>query len=308
MRGENVTEERIKMPKLEESIYHTLAIVQQELPDIGRDGTNDAYGSKYITLSGLLRAVRPTLIKHDLILVTRLKPATVGLNVSVTLRSLATGQEIESSLDSSPGLANDQKIGTSITYLTRYLTASLLGITIDEDDDGNLSAGVKAKTRFIEAPPAPKPAVDFVKPVDLKPVPAFVEKAVELFEPASVKVVKKGVKTLPAPIIQMSTDDLCGFIQQFETMPDISAAAKLWLTHAELKHDKIRRKTIYEVFKSTYKSLVASGKIDRGTPIAAAVKTFENKMKAEGEDIAASEELKGTFDENLFNKNVQVGV
>lgn len=297
------------MPKLEESIYHTLAVVQQELPDIGRDGTNDAYGSKYITLSGLLRAVRPTLIKHDLILVTRLKPATVGLNVSVTLRSLATGQEIESSLDSSPGLANDQKIGTSITYLTRYLTASLLGITIDEDDDGNLSAGVKAKTKFIEAPPVPSPRTDPNFKRESDPIlQGFVDKAVELFKPTSTKVVKKGVKTLPSPIIQMSTDDICSFVKQFESLPDLSAAAKLWLTHPELKHDKDRRKAIYEAFKSTYKTLVASGKIDRGTPIIPAVKTFENKMKAEGEDIAASEELKGTFDENLFNKNVQVGV
>lgn len=104
----------------------------------------------YADLASISSHVLPLLSKHGLAFTC----TPISLADSVTLRGVLThsgGGAIEGSL---PIFGRTpQEIGSSITYMRRYLLGCLTGVVTDEDDDGQKSQGAQRTKR--EASPDP---------------------------------------------------------------------------------------------------------------------------------------------------------
>lgn len=119
------------------SINSSLVKFHAALKPIRKDAQNPFFKSDYLTLSGILDAVRQPLAANGLAIVQsmRVQEATTIL---VTKLIHESGEEISSEMPITI-LTDAQKLGSLITYYKRYQLQALLGIsTADEDDDANL--------------------------------------------------------------------------------------------------------------------------------------------------------------------------
>lgn len=119
------------------NINASLVKFHASLKPIRKDAQNPFFKSDYLTLSGILDAVRQPLAANGLALIQsmRVQDATTIL---VTRLLHESGEEVSSEMIM-PVLSDPQKLGSLITYYKRYQLQALLGIsTADEDDDGNL--------------------------------------------------------------------------------------------------------------------------------------------------------------------------
>ena len=118
-------------------VYDALAKVQEDVPDLVKDGTNPHFGSKFISLPTLLDQVLPVFRKHDLMLLQ--PPTNIGGTPALTtlIVSTKTGATLSFTTPLIMAKADAQGHGGAITYMRRYALMSLLGLVADEDDDGN---------------------------------------------------------------------------------------------------------------------------------------------------------------------------
>jgi hypothetical protein len=106
------------------------------LGPIKKDAENPFFKSDYLTLSGILDAVRRPLAANGLAVVQSMRVQD-ACTVLVTRLLHECGEELTSEMVM-PVLIDPQKLGSLITYYKRYQLQALLGIsTADEDDDGN---------------------------------------------------------------------------------------------------------------------------------------------------------------------------
>jgi len=129
------------------NLSQALVKFHANLKPIRKDAQNPFFKSDYLTLSGILDAVRQPLAANGLAIVQsmRVQDATTIL---ITKLIHESGEEVFSEMIM-PVLSDPQKLGSLITYYKRYQLQALLGIsTADEDDDGNL----------VSAPQVNKPA------------------------------------------------------------------------------------------------------------------------------------------------------
>ena len=122
-----------------EELAKALNETQKELKDVFK-GTK-GYGYNYATLDTVYDEIRPKMTAHGLSL-THEKSFDRDKNV-IELRSLllhTSGQWIEyyGSLPfvSMKQMNDYQASGSGFTYLERYQTSAIFGITSDEDNDG----------------------------------------------------------------------------------------------------------------------------------------------------------------------------
>lgn len=104
-----------------------------------KDGKNDHLKNKYLTLDNILNTVRPILTKHGLVIVQ----ALAG-DYLITSIYHVSGQYIQSEMPFHPMSGNKgtnalQELGGGITYAKRYAISAMLGISVDQDDDGQSS-------------------------------------------------------------------------------------------------------------------------------------------------------------------------
>jgi hypothetical protein len=121
-----------------QDIAHALVAFQGEMKTVGKDKVNPHFKSRYADIASITETVMPLLSKHGLAFACLPQSADNGYEiVGVLLHE--SGERLEAAL---PLFGNDaQKIGSSITYMRRYLLCSLTGIvTGDEDDDGNFAS------------------------------------------------------------------------------------------------------------------------------------------------------------------------
>lgn len=114
----------------------------------GKDGKNPHFKSSYMTLDNLTASVMDAMDGNGLMVMQQ--PFSLsdegGLCVGVETIILHTsGQTLSSGRDFFCRVAGGdaQKVGAAITYLRRYGLGALLGVVVEEDDDGN-SASSKA--------------------------------------------------------------------------------------------------------------------------------------------------------------------
>lgn len=135
--------------------FEDLAKAQAEFLPVRKNCINRAYHSRYADLGAILVAVRPALTKHGIFLsweITQSSNSSVAASVVLRHRS---GLSMKSNAIVMPfdvkGIAA-QAVGSAMTYAKRYAISSFLGIATDDDDDGNATGEVTAKSEA----PAPR--------------------------------------------------------------------------------------------------------------------------------------------------------
>lgn len=126
-------------PAPAENIYAALAAAQAEFKPIAKNCVNPAFGSKYADLQSILDGTRPALNRHGLFLFQRVTSSKDGVSVE-TVVSHASGETLSSGVLFIPvvGAKNpSQAFGSAETYARRYSLSAFLGVSADEDDDGN---------------------------------------------------------------------------------------------------------------------------------------------------------------------------
>mgnify|MGYP001600513282 FL=1 len=196
-----------------------LSKAQADIKSATKDRSNDFYGSKYATLDAVMEACRTPLASNGLAVVQG--ATATGETVTVTTMLIHTsGQWIKESLSLVPRDASPQAAGSALTYARRYGLGALVGVTAEDDDDGNAAQPPKApqaakatRGRDFAKPPVPtlpageigqpRPATD---PED----PALVREAATLFkkpaEEAERALLVKDLKRLSVALKLNDTD------------------------------------------------------------------------------------------------------
>jgi len=115
------------------------AKAQLELKPAVKDATNPAFRSKYADLAAIVEASR-VYAKHGVAVFQ--DPTTDESGVAVRTRLVhSSGQWIEFGPLTVPMAKRDAHgTGSATTYAKRYALSAALGISADEDDDGNAAS------------------------------------------------------------------------------------------------------------------------------------------------------------------------
>jgi hypothetical protein len=140
------------------TLYTALLAAQRAMGPVKKDASNPAFRSKYASLQSILDTIEQPLWDNGLVLVQRFEPSVDRDPVLITeIIHAASGERITSALDVvGKDRTDPQKVGSAITYARRYSLLALLGLTPEEDDDGNAAAkpAPRAQERPAPAPPA----------------------------------------------------------------------------------------------------------------------------------------------------------
>lgn len=124
-------------PPKHKTLAEAFAAAQADFPKVEPDATNPHFRSKFVTLGHLLAKVRPILNRHGLAVIQL--PAR-GEDGKPTLRTTilhTSGERIEADALLLLPKQDPQGMGSALTYMKRYALAGALGISDQEDDDGN---------------------------------------------------------------------------------------------------------------------------------------------------------------------------
>lgn len=120
------------------NLLKSLVSVQAELPTMPKDCKG--YGYTYTALDTIVATLKPILAKHG---IAYMQPLTTveGGRIGITTRIFNAGGEYIEDTAALPDVqmakTNEaQNLGAAITYMRRYTLCSMLGITSDEDVDG----------------------------------------------------------------------------------------------------------------------------------------------------------------------------
>lgn len=106
---------------------------QAGLKPVSKDGKNPFFGSNYATLDNIWDTIRKDLAAHGL----SIAQFPEGKNGLTTILMHISGEWMEATAEFSPKDNLPQSQGSGITYFRRYAMAAVLGLTAEEDDDGN---------------------------------------------------------------------------------------------------------------------------------------------------------------------------
>lgn len=141
----------MKISENNKELFAAFANFQKNVTDPKKDKVVNYGKTKftYADLDSVLKAVRPLLAERGLSF-TQIPVANgnmVGVN---TIIMHSSGQYIESDPFLVPAKQQDaQGYGSCMTYAKRYSLSALLGISADEDDDGNYGSGTDKKPEYM---------------------------------------------------------------------------------------------------------------------------------------------------------------
>lgn len=115
---------------------------------IKKDATNPFFKSKYASLSNILEAIQIPLEESGLSF-SQLPTGENGL--TTILMHGESGEYLQADYTMQPVKNDPQGKGSVITYQRRYALSAILGLNIDEDDDGNAGThGGKTPEQAVE--------------------------------------------------------------------------------------------------------------------------------------------------------------
>lgn len=121
---------------------------QSAVETIKKTETNPFFKSKYASLADILSVIRQPLSDNGLSFVQFPK----GKYCLETMLMHSSGEWISEAYEMEPSKKDPQGAGSVITYQRRYALGAILGLNIDEDDDGNSgSQPEKPETKKKEA-------------------------------------------------------------------------------------------------------------------------------------------------------------
>jgi hypothetical protein len=121
------------------SLLEAVAAASQAFGDLTKDSKNDYLKSSYLALPGLLKAIKPALLEHGVVIYSQATKTGEVWVVRTTLAFVDGSEELCSDFPI-PDVSNLQRIGAAFTYGVRYNLFALLAISPDADDDGNGAA------------------------------------------------------------------------------------------------------------------------------------------------------------------------
>lgn len=123
-----------------DQITAALSAFQGEVKQPELNKENPYFKSRYVDLSGVLKAAQPILAKHGLCVAQIINGGDL-----ITLLSHKSGQWFKS-ICPIGNYKNQQERGSAITYTKRYAICAILGIAADTDDDGNSATDADKKS------------------------------------------------------------------------------------------------------------------------------------------------------------------
>ena len=140
------------------AIAAALAKAQGAIKPAPMDRDNPFFKSRYATLTSLWESARAALSANGLSVVQTTDFAESGDLVLVTTLMHSSGEWVGSAY---PVRAKDntpQALGSALTYARRYAFGALVGLTSDDDDDGNTANGAQQPAHRTPAQNVPPPA------------------------------------------------------------------------------------------------------------------------------------------------------
>ncbi len=123
-----------------DQIWAALATAQGTMKNAAFDAVNPHFKNRYATLAAVVDTVRPELSKAG-IAITHTNDIDGEQEFLVTTLGHKSGQWISSRRRVPAGL-KAQEYGAWLTYNRRYALCAMVGISADEDDDGNVAQAV----------------------------------------------------------------------------------------------------------------------------------------------------------------------
>jgi len=122
-----------------DQITAALSAFQGEVEQPQLNKENPYFKSRYVDLSGVLKAAQPILSKNGLCVAQIISGGDL-----ITLLSHKSGQWLKSVCPIG-AYKNQQDRGSAITYTKRYAICAMLGIAADTDDDGDSATDADKK-------------------------------------------------------------------------------------------------------------------------------------------------------------------
>ena len=136
---------------MSENLATALAAFQAEMPVVPKGKTatvptksGGSYSYTYAGLADVTEAAMPLLAKHGLSFSCLPRMAERGFELTGRLLH-ASGESIEGSLPISGN--TPQEMGSSLTYMRRYLLGCITGLVTDDDDDGAIASRPAARAK-----------------------------------------------------------------------------------------------------------------------------------------------------------------
>ncbi len=119
------------------TFHEAFGKAQNEFPLIKKTDKNPFFKSKYAGLPSVLEVVLPILHTNGFYISQ--SPISDGDKIGVKTRivHVESGESMEDSFTMTLAKNDPQGAGSAITYARRYALVSMLGLNVDEDDDGN---------------------------------------------------------------------------------------------------------------------------------------------------------------------------
>ena len=124
-------------------LAEALAKAQGAMDNPARSAENPFFKSKYAPLSAITDAIRKPLSQNGLSYVQTVSMQSDIVMLTTRLMHMS-GEWIESAMPL-PHVGKPQELGSVMTYFRRYQLSAIVGITADDDDDGNEASGNRAQ-------------------------------------------------------------------------------------------------------------------------------------------------------------------
>lgn len=141
----------LKFSNENDKIIPALIKVQEQMRAIPFDKVNPHFKAKYASLSATQEIARPILAQNKLGIIQSLY--SIGPDYFLESRILHESTQWVSSTLKLLGCTNMQMLGAATTYAKRYTVQALLGVSGDDDDDGN-AVSQKVETNQRQSSPA----------------------------------------------------------------------------------------------------------------------------------------------------------
>jgi hypothetical protein len=126
-----------------QSLAGALFIFQNNMGKVAKSANNPFFKSKYAPLPEILEAIREPLFEAGL----TFSQFPDGDSLTTILIHVETGEWMEASYNMHPVKSDPQSVGSAITYARRYALGAILGLNIDDDDDGNMASQPQTDNR-----------------------------------------------------------------------------------------------------------------------------------------------------------------
>jgi hypothetical protein len=132
-----------------QNLASALAVFHTKVAKIAKTDNNPFFKSKYAGLPSILEAIQKPLEESKLVF-SQLPDEEYLTTILIHIES---GEYLQSSYKMNATKQDPQSIGSAITYARRYALGAILGLNIDEDDDGNKASEPRPQTNYTQLAP-----------------------------------------------------------------------------------------------------------------------------------------------------------